>query len=563
MQSQRLLKMMPSIQWIICFLLAVYVASFSATTNADEPVYSTNKPTWSRYYPPSRSWRVQGAAFASDAKMLESDAGDVGETDEAPLGENPQLQIESQPKTTGYRTIEEQHQPRLNTLELLDVVSSVYQSYPVILQTRQLAQLAQGELTEAWGNFDTKLKLETLNEPTGFYENYRHSFGASRQTWSGGNVYGGYRIGRGSFQPWYKERETDKGGEFKFGYRQALLQGRAIDPSRVAVYQASLNTKAVQPSVLIALLSVSREASVQYWDWVEAGLILESQQSLTDLAVLRGDQYEVGVKAGKFAEIDLILNRQLIAERRAKLIESRQKFQAATFKLSLFLRDQEGNPLIPDADLLPNRFPDVADIPTPNLGVELANALSRRPEVQVLNFERKRLEYDYSLARNQTEPILDFIGEASQDMGEDASSDDDKDQFLLILGVQGELPVQRRKARGKMTALSAKLGQLALKQRFLQDKIQAELAIGFNELQRDAEVVQQAAASLTAARDVLDRYRFAFEKGKIDLIYLNLLEVKANESEIKLLNALKQWHVALARLRASLGLDPMSQAKLP
>ena len=109
-----------------------------------------------------------------------------------------------------------------------------------------------------------------------------------------------------------------------------------------------------------------------------------------------------------------------------------------------------------------------------------------------------------------------------------------------------------------MIALRAKLAQLEQKQRLLLNKIQVDLAVGFNELQRDAEVVEQAFKSLEAARDALDRYRFAFEKGKIDLIYLNLLEVKANETEIKFLSANKQWNVAFARLRASLGLDPLS-----
>ena len=463
---------------------------------------------------------------------------------------------EKAPIAAGNSQSEER--PRLDTLNLNDVISSVYQSYPIIIQARQQAELARGELTEAWGSFDTKLKLESLNEPTGFYENYRHSVGASRQTWSGGEVYSGYRIGRGSFQPWYRERETDKGGEFKFGYRQSLFQGRKIDPARLAIYQASLGQQAVEPSVLAAVLRISRDAAIQYWDWVEAGLILEAQEFLLQLAETRGKQYEAGVDAGKFPEIDLILNKQLIAERRAKLIESTQKFQAAGFKLSLFLRDSKGNPLVPEADLLPNGFPDVTPIAEPDLALELSRAIARRPENRVLELERKRLRNEYALASNQTEPVLDFIGEGSQDLGEDASSSDDKDQFLLVLGVQGELPVQRRKARGKMIALRAKLAQLEQKQRLLLNKIQVDLAVGFNELQRDAEVVEQAFKSLEAARDALDRYRFAFEKGKIDLIYLNLLEVKANETEIKFLSANKQWNVAFARLRASLGLDPLS-----
>ena len=491
---------------------------------------------------------ADAASETSVDRRLEDPNVDPMELDDRPI-----LSAESSARATGVSA-----QPqRLDTLQLGSVIASVYRSFPVIVQARQQTQVANGQLTEAWGNFDTKLKMESLNEPTGFYENYRHAIGASQQTWNGGNVYGGYRIGRGDFQPWYKERETDKGGEFKFGYRQALMQGRAIDPARVAVYQATLDQKAVGPEVANVILQVSLDASLNYWDWVEAGLKLQAQQKLLGLAVERGGQIDKGFKAGRFKEIDLILNKQLIAERRATLIEAQQKFQQSGFKLSLFLRDKQGNPLIPDESLLPNLFPDVFAVAMPDIGVQLANALTRRPEMQLLDIERKRLRYHLALAINQTQPMLDFISEASQDMGQDASSSNDKDQLLVILGIQGEVPIQRRKARGKAIALRAKLQQLEQKQRFLSNKIQADLAIGFNEIQRDAEVVEQARLSLEIAQETLERFRVGFDKGKIDLIYLNLLEVKTNETEIKLLTAQRQWHAALARLLATLGIDPL------
>ena len=60
--------------------------------------------------------------------------------------------------------------------------------------------------------------------------------------------------------------------------------------------------------------------------------------------------------------------------------------------------------------------------------------------------------------------------------------------------------------------------------------------------------------------ETLERYRFAFDRGKIDLIYLNLLETKANESEIKLVESQRHWFAALAQLQVALGLDPLDQA---
>ena len=58
----------------------------------------------------------------------------------------------------------------------------------------------------------------------------------------------------------------------------------------------------------------------------------------------------------------------------------------------------------------------------------------------------------------------------------------------------------------------------------------------------------------------LDRYRFAFEQGQVDLVYLNLLESKANEYEIKLIESQYKWFASLAKMQAALGLDPIPQS---
>ncbi|MGI9474936.1 MAG: hypothetical protein ACR2NZ_25620, partial [Rubripirellula sp.] len=43
-------------------------------------------------------------------------------------------------------------------------------------------------------------------------------------------------------------------------------------------------------------------------------------------------------------------------------------------------------------------------------------------------------------------------------------------------------------------------------------------------------------------------------------IYLNLLESKVNESEIKLVESQRAWFTALADLQAALGIDPLDSA---
>lgn len=447
-----------------------------------------------------------------------------------------------------------------DALKLADVIASLYRAYPVIAQARLERARAGGQLTGAYGAYDTKLQGYTLSEPTGFYRNFRHGIGVARQTWWGGYVSAGYRVGRGDFQPWYKERETNESGEFTLGVAWPLLQGRAIDAQRVAVFQASLAMRAADPLVQSAILSNSRDAALAYWKWVSLGMTLQAQRELLQLAEQRGVQFEEGVAAGKFAEVDLIFNQQLIAERGGKVIETDQAFRAAGFKLSIFLRDESGQPILPEDSWLPEYFPQIQPLPPGDLQQDIADALQRRPELQQLRFDLRQIQWERQLACNHLLPRVDVIAEASQDVGVPASSINDKGQFELIIGLQGEVPVQRRKARGKIQETGAKLAQIEQKLRLVRDKISIELQTAYNGLQLSARRIEQAEVALLASIDTLARYRFAFERGRENLIFINLLESKVNEAEIQLVDAQQSWFAALAAMQFALGLDPLDQA---
>lgn len=445
-------------------------------------------------------------------------------------------------------------------LALADVIASVYRCYPEVLQAQQERARTAGLQTQAAGAYDLKLEGYTLSEPTGYYENYRHGIGVARQTWWGGYVSAGYRMGRGEFAPWYKERETNKAGEFKLGLVQPLLQGRALDAQRVALFQSQLAQQAANPYIQQAILDAARDASVAYWEWVSGGTKLRAQNKLLRLAEQRGEQFQQGFNAGQFAEVDLVLNQQLIAERKVKVLEAEQKYRASSFKLSLYLRDANGEPMVPNRDWLPRSFPSLAHEDHISAEQELGAALQRRPELQLLLLQLQQMQWDQRQAMNQMLPSVDLVAEASQDIGTPTSSYNDKGQFELVFGVQGQVPIQRRKARGKLQSTSAKMSQLNEKLRLQQNKVLTELQIQGNTLELDGQIVAQSRTGLTAALDTLQRYRFAFQRGKADLIYLNLLETKATETELKWLDAQRDWFATLAELQRALALDPLEQA---
>ncbi|MEM0927446.1 MAG: TolC family protein, partial [Planctomycetota bacterium] len=180
--------------------------------------------------------------------------------------------------------------------------------------------------------------------------------------------------------------------------------------------------------------------------------------------------------------------------------------------------------------------------------------------LEILTYDMRQVQLDRRLAGNNLLPRVDLITEASQDFGQPATKSDDKGEFELIVGVTTEVPMQLSKARGKLRETNAKIGQIDQKLRLTRDKIATDLQIAHANIELAAQIVEQSEEAFRIALESAIRLRSGFEKGYADIIKLNLLEEKANESEIKLIKAQRDWFVAIGMLQMILGLDPLDQS---
>jgi len=448
----------------------------------------------------------------------------------------------------------------VQVLQLSDVIASTYRAFPLLEIARLQSGVAAGQQLSAIGAYDTQLEYYSLSHPVGFYETYRNGIGVARQLWWGGYVSAGYGIGRGEFEPWYKERETNDGGEFKLALVQPLLQGRAIDPARVELFQANLRRQAVGPEVQNQILIAGQDAAKAFWFWVEIGNVLKAQERLLEIAVQRGEQLERN-RAAKFGtDLEVSLNAQTIYERQLKRNETRQKFRDTAFKLSLFLRDESGNPMLAPPEWLPSDFPAVNAIPVGDFNADFQNALSSRPELALIELDRQSLRWDLSLARNQLLPNVDFAIQTTQDAGAATNSINDKGDFQVEAGVTGGVPIQRSKPRGKIQSTEFKLMQLSQKLAWQRNKIEVDLRMARNALDIAYVNVVAARELLRQANIAVDIFRLSVEAGRTDLFQLLFQEIKVNDGEVKLLESEREFYTALAAMQAALGLDPLEQA---
>ena len=434
------------------------------------------------------------------------------------------------------------------------VITSVHQTFPLVQAVFQERGIANGNQMAAWGEFDTKIKAASENGPLGFYETYRNSAGFTNPLYGGGEVFGGYRNGGGSFQPWYLERETNHGGEFKGGVRVPLIRNRDIDARRAALWRATYDQQIADPTIRLALIMFSRDAGLAYWKWVASGQKYRLGEQWLALAQDRHEGIKRQVELENLGMPEETDNLRAIAKREAKLADSLRVLQMSAAKLSLFWRDTAGQPIVPSIDDIPD-FPPLRVIDDERLYSDIVLAQQNRPELTTLNLQLQQLRVDYSEACNMTLPALDAQLVGSQDMGEPTSKKRDKSEFELEAGLFFDVPLQRRKGRGKMFAIQAKMSQVTAKQRIVQDKIAVDVKAAYAALKLSRLEALKAQQARELASQMADIERRKFELGESDLLYVVLREQYALEAAEELVSANFNHFVALTEYAAALAID--------
>lgn len=478
-------------------------------------------------------------------------------------GELPVAQAESRPELINPANPKVELLPPVEPIEppprdvagpltVADVVAAIYASYPGLEAARRERQIASGEALEAMGAFDTQLSAESLNEALGFYENYRQGVVAKQYAWGGSQVFGGYRVGRGIFEPWYLERETNKGGEFKAGFAIPLLRDRDIDKRRAAVFKSRLQRQAAEPLVQMELIDAVLSGSSGYWDWVAAGQHLEIARTQLEIAQGRQEKLRTAVELGAIKGIELVDNERLIVSRQAKVIDAERKLQQASIKLSIYLRSFDGIPLLGTPDQLPSGFPQIGQPDFDMLPDLISQALAMRPELQLLTIASRKASVELQQARNMMLPDVNAVMTASQDVGEPTSSKRDKSELELEAGFVVDVPLQRRAARGQIQAAQGKIAQIAAKRRLAEQKIAADVRSLMVALAADYLQIEQAQESVKLSQRMVDAELEKFRAGNSNILLIYVRERDAFEAQLLVVDARADYFKSLAALQAAI-----------
>lgn len=427
-------------------------------------------------------------------------------------------------------------------LRLEEVLLSSGTHYPKVKAALAKQDAAAGGRQEASGAFDLRLDGDAKLRGSGYYDG---DYGAARLVKPvapfNGEVYTGYRRGRGDFPVYNDDLRTKDGGEVNVGVIFSLLRNRDFDDRRFKLQDAEYKQQLAGVDVVLTKLATQLKAQHVYAEWLAAGRILNVYQDLLDLAEQRQRNLTARIKAGDAAQIMATENRQNLLKRQALLNEARRDFIRQSNNLSLFWRDHDGMPRIPGMQDLPRKFPSVAIPSEKIIEQDITNVLETRPELQAIQIGMTRQRNRLRLGENSLRPKIDLGVEAAQDQGDGLRR---LDGMETIATVKISVPLQRNLGEGKVSAARARLRQLENEQRLAADTIKAELHNLAADLALNEANLTLSQQEVALAEKMQRAERQLLSNGTSNLFLVNSREEKTAEARVK--NILSNMYVVKA-----------------
>jgi len=442
------------------------------------------------------------------------------------------------------------------TLTLAEVLAVLAATHPQLEAARQRQRAAEGDAMTAAGGFDPVLRVRGQYVPIGAFPRGTVDVELRQPTplW-GLSLYGGWRLGLGSFAVYDLRGKTANSGELRAGVSLPLWQGGAIDRRRTDVRVAAIAQDAAAADLEARVIELERAAGRSYWAWVGAGLRLEVQRSLLALAKDRDEALRKQITAGSVPAVEGLDNLRAILDRGARIVAAERALQQAAFDLARHLRDQDGEIQAPAPVRLPGTFPEPQRPGTDTLEPMIREAWARRPDLRRLVLQREAAAVELRLARNDRSPKIDLDAYASKDVG----AIDPAYAYLrpaeFVVGVSVELPLALRGARGKSRRAEAELARIDAELRMARDVVALEIRDAHSALVAGHARVGLAREQLTAAHALEQAERSRFRLGDSTLLLVNLREQAATDAAVQELDALGEYHRASVDLRAAAGLS--------
>jgi outer membrane protein TolC len=306
------------------------------------------------------------------------------------------------------------------------------------------------------------------------------------------------------------------------GLRMSLWKNFTLDPARAAYKNARYDAKIAKAQRKLTELDIGRFGQLAYWEWVTAKKVEHAYEELYRNGETRNEFLVTRTKKGDIAHIVVTENEQYVASRKGILQSAKERLLRAEYALSLFYRDENGEPIVPGTEEAFEDYP--ADLGVllkkVDLNTSIDELMNKRPDLKNLALTVAKTEVDLELARQDLRPQVDVTTEYFQRTT--AHADMPRD-YLMVMA-QVSVPIERNLGKGNIAAANARRMVAQRRMSLGLQSYKFEVMALRKALQLRLEQVTQSEIEFAKAKELVASENYKFKSGGGNLFLVNLRE---------------------------------------
>ncbi|MES2527700.1 MAG: TolC family protein [Bdellovibrionota bacterium] len=417
------------------------------------------------------------------------------------------------------------------------VKESALKYHPTVLAALENMKAAEETVTGSKGSFDARIVSDYKRQTKHDYNTTLHRTQIEKPIGvANSRVYvGSEQISNfnGKLAPIYNTGNpatTGQPGLYNLlGLKFSLWKNLTLDPARAQYKNAKYNATMAQSEKKLTELAIERFGQLAYWEWVTARKVEHAYEELLKNGETRNDYLVTRTKKGDIAQIVVTENEQYVASRKGTLQGAKERLLRAEYALSLFYRNENGEPIVPTPTENFEDYP--ADLATLlqklDLNSNIDELVNKRPDMKNLALTVAKMDVDLELARQDLRPQIDVTTEYFQ---RTVASPIMPRDYLMVMA-QVSVPIERNLGNGNIAAASAR--------RMVAEK---QMGLGVQTYKNDImalrrslllrlEQVTQSEIEFTKAKELVVSEGYKFRTGGGNLFLVNIREEAQTRAE--------------------------------
>ena len=417
------------------------------------------------------------------------------------------------------------------------VKESALKYHPTVLAALEKMRAGEEAITGATGAFDAKVVSDYRRQTKGDYRTtVSRSFLVKPLRLASSKIYAGSEQisnPNGKLSPVYNTGNpgtTGQTGNYSvLGFQMSLWKNLFLDPARAGLKNARFDAQIAKGEKRLTELDISRFGQLAYWEWVTAHKVKIAYEQLLKNGETRNEYLDARNKKGDIAKIIVTENEQYIASRKGSLQSAKERLLRAEFALSMFYRNDNGDPIIPTDDESYEDYPGnlSALLEKVDLSSNIDDVINKRPDMKNLSLLVDRTGVDLELAKQDLKPQIDVTTEYYQRTAENQNMPRD---YLMVMA-QVSIPIERNLGNGNIAAARARQMVAQRQMSYGRQSYKYEVMALRRSLFLQLEQVTQSEIEYTKSKELVTSETYKFKTGGGNLFLVNLREQSQANAE--------------------------------